>query len=129
MSDPLKVYGPTSINDPFVESWTTKKLIDQVLIKLSARVKELESENAELQRKLKRICKCEFSSGGHLKHPCEFHEGVRRSTREAALEEAANECDEEAKNLKAYTRVWHAIRNRAWAIRALKKQLPPVSKG
>jgi hypothetical protein len=51
---------------------------------------EAADEIEELERKLKRICKCEFSSGGVLKKSCEYHNqrevAVERKLREAHRE-------------------------------------------
>lgn len=51
------------------------------------------SRAEEAERKLKRICKCEFSSGGVLKKPCEYHNRLHAQARVEGMEEAAKVCD------------------------------------
>ena len=46
----------------------------------------------EAERKLKRICKCEFSAGGVLKKSCEYHNQREVAVERNALEQAAKVC-------------------------------------
>jgi hypothetical protein len=46
----------------------------------------------EAERKIKRICRCEFSAGGVLKQSCEYHSKREEVAERNALERAAKAC-------------------------------------
>jgi len=72
----------------------------------------------EAERKLKRICACEFSSGGVLKQLCEFHYKREVAVERNALERAAKVCDAQALEPECPERAKYC----ADAIRALMKE-------
>ena len=67
-----------------------------------AEVTSLRAALAAAQGELKKHCACRFTSGGHLKKPCEFHKRISDVASREALERAATICED------AYMRFGHA---------------------
>jgi len=91
---------------------------DEMVTALHREAKEWRTKAEEAERKLKRICKCEFSSGGVLKKSCEYHNQREEVAKRNALERAAKVCDEQALEPECPERAKYC----ADAIRALMKE-------
>ena len=61
----------------------------------SEREARLMAKLQEVERKLKRMCKCEFSAGGVLKKSCEYHNQREVAIERNALEQAAKACQDD----------------------------------